>query len=81
MKLNIGNNIRNLCRNMDITQEQLTEQLGVSYQAVSRWENGTTYPDMELLPSLATFFNTSVDQLLGCPDNEREEVAKKHLLI
>ena len=81
MKLNIGNNIRNLCRNMDITQEQLAEQLGVSYQAVSRWENGTTYPDMELLPSIAAFFNTSVDQLLGCSENEKEKTAKKHLLI
>ena len=77
MKLNIGNNIRNFRRNMDITQEQLAEQLGVSYQAISRWENGTTYPDIELLPSLATFFNTSVDQLIGCPENEKEKTAKK----
>lgn len=77
MKLNIGENIRKYRRNMDITQEQFAEKIGVSFQAVSRWENSVTYPDMELLPAIAKFFNISVDRLLGCPDEKREAAAKE----
>ncbi|MBQ4590542.1 MAG: helix-turn-helix transcriptional regulator [Clostridia bacterium] len=71
MKLNLGDNIRTYRRAMDMTQEQLAEQLGVSFQSVSRWENGTTYPDMELLPALARIFSVTVDALLGVSDEER----------
>jgi len=73
MKLNLGDNIRTYRRAMDMTQEQLAEQLGVSFQSVSRWENGTTYPDMELLPSLARIFSVTVDALLGVSDDERRK--------
>ena len=52
MKLTIGNNIRTLRRKADLTQEELAAQIGVSCQSVSRWEQGTTYPDMELLRCL-----------------------------
>ena len=55
MKLNIGQNIRTLRRAADMTQEELADRLGVTYQSVSRWENGGTYPDMELFPQLRTF--------------------------
>ena len=65
MKLALGDNIRRFRRSMDMTQEQLAEQLGVSFQSVSRWENGTTYPDMELLPAIANLFSLTVDELLG----------------
>ena len=71
MKLNLGDNTRTHRRAMDMTQEQLAEQLGVSFQSVSRWENGTTYPDMELLPALARMFSVTVDALLGMSDDER----------
>lgn len=47
-----------------VTQEQLSAHLGVSPQAVSKWENGS-YPDGDLLPSLADFFNVSIDYLYG----------------
>ncbi len=73
MKLTLGDNIRTLRRAMDMTQEQLAEQLGVSFQSVSRWENGTTYPDMELLPALARMFSVTVDALLGMSDEERKK--------
>ncbi len=75
MKLNIGENIRRLRRNADITQEELAERMGVSYQSVSRWETGTTYPDMELLPSLAELFSVTVDELLGMSDEKKEQLA------
>ena len=65
MKLNIGENIRRRRREAGLTQEELGDALGVSFQAVSRWENGTSYPDIEVLPTLAKYFGISVDALLG----------------
>lgn len=46
-------------------QQDLAQVLGVSFQSVSKWETGATMPDITLLPSIAEFFNVSVDQLLG----------------
>lgn len=65
MKLTIGENIKKLRKAQSITQEELSEMLGVSCQSVSRWELGICYPDMELLPALANIFKISVDKLLG----------------
>ncbi|WP_055666179.1 DNA (cytosine-5-)-methyltransferase [Desnuesiella massiliensis] len=48
-----------------IGQQDLAEVLGVSFQSVSKWETGTTMPDISLLPSIAEYFNVSVDELLG----------------
>ena len=73
MKLNIGENIRRLRRGMDMTQEQLADKLGVAYQSVSRWENGTTYPDMEMLPALSSIFEVTVDELLGLEESKKKE--------
>ncbi len=74
MKLNIGQNIRNLRRAADMTQEELAAKLGVTYQSVSRWENGGTYPDMELLPAIADVFGVTIDHLL---DRDRKDVKKE----
>lgn len=77
MKLMIGENLKRLRREKDITQEQFAEMLGVSYQSVSRWENNACYPDMELLPTMAQFFETTVDKLLGVNEQlEKEKVVK-----
>lgn len=73
MKLNLGSQIRANRRRMNLTQEQLAEKFGTSPQAVSRWENGTTYPDIEMLPMIASFFETSVDALLGCTEQEKQK--------
>ena len=75
MKLKLGENLRRLRKERELTQEQFSTAIGVSFQAVSRWENGTAYPDMELLPVLSSFFGVSVDTLLGCPEVEKEEQA------
>lgn len=73
MKLHIGANIRTLRRQADMTQEQLAEMLGVTYQSVSRWENEENYPDLELIPLLAKVFGTTLDILMGIPDQQAEE--------
>ncbi|MDD3169107.1 MAG: helix-turn-helix transcriptional regulator [Eubacteriales bacterium] len=65
MILKIGDQIKYLRKAKDITQEEFASILGVSYQSVSRWENDTCYPDMELLPTIAEFFGITVDKLLG----------------
>lgn len=72
MKLNIGESIKRHRKERDITQEELAEILGVSCQSVSRWEKGLCYPDMELIPTIASFFEISVDSLMGI-DNIAEE--------
>lgn len=65
MKLYIDETLKRLRRNCGLTQEQLAEQLGVSFQSVSRWENGLSYPDIELIPEIAAFFEVSTDVLMG----------------
>jgi transcriptional regulator with XRE-family HTH domain len=79
MKLLIGENIKRLRRERDLTQEELAEQLGVSFQSISRWETGACYPDMELVPSIAAFFGVTVDSLMGL-DAAREETEVKKVL-
>jgi len=75
MKLTIGDNIRNFRKKNDLTQEALADRLGVTYQSVSRWENGATYPDLELIPAIAEVLAVTVDELLGMPQIEKEKRA------
>ena len=77
MKLTIGENIRRFRKEHDLTQEALAERLGVTYQSVSRWENGTTYPDLELLPAISELLSVTVDELIGMPKIEKEKRAQK----
>ena len=56
-----------------MTQEQLANALGITFQAVSKWENGISSPDLSTLPLLADLFGVSVDQLLGRDALPREE--------
>ena len=71
MDLSIGKVIRRLRSEHSVTQEELAEYLGISYQAVSKWETGTTMPDITLLPKLAAFFGVTTDYLLGVCDDAR----------
>ena len=77
MQLLIGENIRRLRRELDVTQECLAKHLGVSTQAVSKWERGEACPDITLLPGLAGFFGVSLDDLMGMDTlRETEEIDK-----
>lgn len=57
--------IAELRKEKGIGQQDLADKLGVSFQSVSKWETGTTMPDITLLPSIAEYFNVTVDELLG----------------
>ena len=65
MKLMLAQNIRTQRKAHSLTQENLAEAIGVTVGAVSKWENGTTSPDLVTLMGLADLFGTSVDALLG----------------
>ena len=52
MKLNIGETIKRLRKEREITQEEFAEVIGVTRQSVSRWENDLCYPDIELIPTI-----------------------------
>ena len=52
-------------KELGLTQNQLAKSLNISFQAISKWENGTTFPDIAMLPKLAAALNTTVDALLG----------------
>jgi len=73
MTLSIGTNIKKLRTQYNITQEQLAEYLGVTAQAVSRWESGNGYPDIETLPALAGYFKVSIENLLGVDLTQEEQ--------
>lgn len=65
MKILIGENIKQLRKANNITQEQLAEALNITCAAVSKWERGDTYPDITLLQPLAYFFGVTLDELMG----------------
>ena len=72
MKIMIGRRIKTLRKKHDMTQERLAEYLGITSQAISRWESETCYPDIELLPALADVFGVTVDEML-CVDLQKKD--------
>lgn len=70
MQIKLGERLRELRHRDGRTQEELAQALGVTAQAVSRWEKGACYPDLELIPPLANYFGLSIDELFGY-QNER----------
>ena len=65
MEQTLGKRIASNRKLMKLTQDQLAEQLGVTAQAVSKWENDQSCPDITMLPRLAEIFGISIDELLG----------------
>lgn len=62
--MTLGEKIKELRNKINISQEELAEKLGVSRQAVTKWENDVGLPDVENLKAIATLFNISIDELL-----------------
>lgn len=70
---NMGDNISRLRRRVGMTQEMLAYRLGVSAQAVSKWERQLSCPDVSLLPVMAEVFGVSIDELfVQCQLNESD---------
>jgi len=78
MSLYFSERFKQLRKTYDLTQEQIADIFHVSPQAVSRWETGTTYPDIEILPHIAMFFKVTVDELLGTESILGEEKSKEY---
>ena len=78
MNMKIGNKIKELRKKRGVTQEQLANSIGVSFQAVSKWETGITLPDIALAPVLATYFGVSMDELF---DYDVQKIAEEALAI
>ncbi len=72
MSMDMGGTIRALRKQKGVSQEQLAQRLGVSGQAVSKWETAVTMPDVALLPAIADYFGVSCDELLGFDAMETE---------
>ena len=74
-------------KELGLTQNQLAKSLNISFQSVSKWENGSAYPDIEMLPKLAAALNTTVDALLGYESvvtdydkrYDQEEIGRAHV--
>ena len=57
--------IADLRKKAKVTQQELAERIGVSFQTVSKWETGVNMPDITILPILSDYFKVPTDQLLG----------------
>ena len=77
MNIRLGEKIRTLRKSRNISQEVLANYLGVSFQAVSKWEKGETLPDVTLIPAIACFFEVSTDELFDFNRLETEQKVLK----
>ena len=71
--MEIGNQIKSLRLRRGITQEEMAQHLGVTPQAVSKWERGVATPDIALLPNISAYFGVSIDELFALSDETRME--------
>ncbi|MBO4920720.1 MAG: helix-turn-helix transcriptional regulator [Lachnospiraceae bacterium] len=71
MRIMLGEKIKELRKRDGRTQDDIATALGITNQAVSRWEANKAYPDMEMIPAIANYFHVSIDELFGY-SNDRE---------
>lgn len=76
--IHIGETIKKLRKEKNITQDELASFIGVSYQSVSKWERCESYPDITLVPSIASFFSVTTDLLLGVNGVDKENRIKAY---
>lgn len=70
--LEFGKRISDLRNEKKLTQAELAARLSVSTQAVSKWETGMGYPDIQTIPQLSRVLDTTADYLLGCTDKQQK---------
>ena len=73
MNITLNEQLKKLRKKKGNTQEDLANHLGITVQAVSKWERGEGYPDITLLPAVSAYYNVSIDELLGVGQAEREK--------
>lgn len=73
MNIRLGEKIRTLRKARNLSQDILAQYLGVSFQAISKWENGSAMPDVAMIPAIASFFNVSTDELFDFNRLETEQ--------
>lgn len=78
--MEIGKIIRELRAEKQVNQEELAQYLGVSAQAVSKWETMASLPDITLLPAIAAYFGITIDELFQIPDESRFEQIENMML-
>ena len=81
MTIFFGENLKRLRKEKELTQENLAEFLGVSFQTISKWERGETYPDITTIPIISRFFDVSIDDLLGVNKTREEEKINEYLSL
>lgn len=69
-----GNRLKNLRKNMKLTQDQLAEKLNTSRSRISMYEQGKRQPDFEMQEAIADFFNVNIDYLFGRSNTEMEQL-------
>ncbi len=79
--MNFCNNLQKLRKNKNISQEQLAEELGVSRQAVSKWESGASYPEMDKLVLLCKTFNCNLDDLINKDITQIEDLSSSKKIL
>ena len=77
---NFGIRLKKLRNDANVTQDTLADYLNISYQAVSKWENGQSLPDITLVPAIANFFGVSSDYLLGIEIDKTNEDIESALI-
>ena len=73
MKISLDEQLRELRRGKGNTQQELAEHLGITVQAISKWERGEGYPDIGLLPAISAYYDVTVDDLLGVDQIRRRK--------
>lgn len=85
--MNFGNNLKKLRVDSNLSQEQLAEKLNISHQAISKWESGKAYPDIENLVILRDIFDVTLDDLvindniIGYKDTKKMNLALKDIYL
>ena len=77
MKESFGQRFARLRKSKGYTQEQIAEKVNISYQAVSKWENDISSPDISILGELANILDVTIDELLGRVDSHKVELVEE----
>lgn len=72
--MSFGNNLKKLREELNLTREELSEELGLSYSALSKYETDLRFPDKETLSRIADYFDVSVDYMLGRTNKRKYDI-------